>query len=235
MRLQEETWDSLQVPGVRTVYYMADMRTKLIGNRLYIKGKEDRTEMYSRTVLAIRELLSMDWDYLFKTDNSAYVNKQALVKTLLTLPRKNIYAGRLYHRKDVPITQNFLWGEGYVLSRDVALIVAKSPLKESAIDDVELSNIMRNSKIPFRELPFYDYFADPRPIPNVHIYRCKEEKEDSWESTVNAINEIHKHLTKTSNGKEGRPCQNGNNQKPSQKESKQKRYTRKDKAVKTEN
>jgi hypothetical protein len=232
--LQEKTWDSVQTPGVSTVYYMADMRTKLIGNILYVKGREDRTEMYTRTVLAIKELLAMDWDYIFKTDNSAYVNKPKLVETLMTLPRKGVYAGKLYHKKNVPLTENFLWGEGYVLSRDVASVVAKSPHKESAIDDVELANIMRKSGIPFRELPFYDYFADPRPLPSVHIYRCKDDKDDGWDSTINAINDIHKQLTETYYGKERRASQNGQHQEAPQKESKQKGYTRKDKTVKAE-
>ena len=236
-KMQEETWDAIKVPGVTTIYYMADLRTKLIENILYVQGKEDRIEMHTRTVRAIKELLPMKWDYLFKTDNSAYVNKPVLVEIIKSLPDKRTYAGKLYHGKDVPLSRNFMWGEGFLLSRDMAELVASSPEKQVGIDDIEIAEIMRSKGVPFREIPFYDYFLDKRPLSLVHIYRCvpkDDQTKEPWRKTIHAFNDIHQHLIKTYYGKERRASQNGQYQEAPQQESKQKGYTRKDKTVKAE-
>lgn len=230
-RAQMRTWDSIQVPNVTTVYYLADLQTKLIDNKLYVRGKEDFTEMFTRTSIAIRYMLQFKWDYVFKTDNSAYVNKPKLVETIAALPRTNLYAGKLYHPKDkVPLNDNFMWGEGFVLSRDLAEIIAKDWGKVEMVDDVQIARILRG-RTPFTEIPFYDYYVDKPPLPNVHLYRCKSEDSKSFDKEIEAFNNIHKHLTETYYGKEGCARQSGQHQEKTQEESQQKGYTRKDKTV----
>ena len=192
--VQRETWDSIEVDGVTTVYYMAGDNTELVDDVLYIKGSEHFSEMYTRTRLAFEYMLNYEWDYVFKTDNSAYVNKSKLVEVLTDLPRTNLYAGKLFHDKNiVPVNKNFMWGEGYVLSRDLAKYITTQRSGEGMVDDVWIASLLKD-KVSFVELPFYDYFNNDRPIENVHLYRCKNKVTSE---IIDAMQKIYSMLNET--------------------------------------
>lgn len=235
-QLQMETWDSIEVPGVETVYYRAGEHTHRKNKRLFVKGGEESKEIFTRTSLALKELLKDSWDFVFKTNPSSYVNKPRLYELLCAMPRQRFYGGKLYHpRNSVPDKDNFMWGCGYVLSRDMAELIAKDHGEVPYVDDIHIPKIL-NGRAPYAELPFYNYFKDKLPIPINHIYRCKNaDKPDFWDDTAKAITHVHKHLTQNYYGKEGRARQSGQHQEKTQEESQQKRYTRKDKTVNSEN
>lgn len=231
-QLQMNTWDTVEVPGVETVYYRAAPTTYRKDKRLFVKGGEESKEIFTRTSLALRELLKDSWDFVFKTNPSSYVNKVRLHELLSTVPKQRFYGGKLYHpRNSVPDKDNFMWGCGYVLSRDMAELIAKDHGEVPYVDDIHIPKIL-NGRAPYAELPFYNYYKDKSPLPINHIYRCKNaDKGDFWDDTAKAITHIHKHLTENYYGKEGRPCQNGRHQEQTKEENQQKRYTRKDKTV----
>jgi len=175
-KAQRDTWDSVNVPNIQTVYYMANNKTLMKNDILYIQGKEDHSHFYTRTRLAIDYILQYNWDYVFKTDNSAFIDKNELVKVVSKLPQHKVYAGKPFHDSSVvPVNNNFMWGEGYLLSRDMAKIVARSPNDKGMAEDYTVSTIL-NQVTKGIELPFYNYFKDDNDnIPKVHLYRCFHE------------------------------------------------------------
>jgi hypothetical protein len=197
---QRETWDSIYTPDVSTVYYYAGTKTKLVRQRLNIDVKEGHGYFYYKTIFAFKEMLNQDWDYIFKTDNSAYVNKAALVKALENKPRKDYYGGHLYQTSYVK-SDPFLWGEGMALSRDVVQYLVDeydfSSVGRSGVEDVHIGMILKtpfNKEItwdPTLTIPEYYKLQE---IPINHVYRCKNEQTGDLQSQLFAMDSIHKFL-----------------------------------------
>lgn len=179
---QLATWDSIPHPDVDVIYYTPGIiEDKLEGNRLHIACDTHWTYMFFNLAKAMRHMLKHDqsWDYIFKTDNSAYIDKAKLHEILLTKPRENYYGGMLFPFKAPGDTSiNFMWGDGYALSRDMAAhIVSKynaAPLKGKQEDDRVVAQIMYNIANWDPELKIY--------IPGLyknnvelghHAYRCR--------------------------------------------------------------
>lgn len=94
---QKRTWDSVSVPSVETRYYFCD-------------GFET---MVPKLLEALGEALKSEWDFVFRTNSSSYVDKKALIKFAEDLlPREKCYAGI--------DGDGFASGSGFFLSRDCA-------------------------------------------------------------------------------------------------------------------
>lgn len=155
---QQKTWDSIEHPDINVLYYRADLQTEGIeGNILKIVHSDKVNQGFFVLAKSLRYMLKKDqWDYVVKTDNSVYINKEALYNLLQNKPREKYFGG-------MPITYNnlseeskkffsedfkFLWGEMFVMSRDVAVHVVntfnKAPLKGIGTDDINVSHILKD-------------------------------------------------------------------------------------------
>ena len=197
---QRETWDSIHVPGVETVYFYAGNKTKLVRQRLNIDVKEGPGYFYYKTILAFKEMLSQNWDYVFKTDNSAYINKAELVKVLENKPRKNYYGGHLYQTSYVK-SYPFLWGEGMVLSRDVVQGLVKeyetTLIGRSGGEDVHIGMILKepfNSHVTWDTTLTIPEYHKLQELPVSHVYRCKNDETGDLQSQLLAMDNIHRFL-----------------------------------------
>lgn len=147
---QLTTWDSVPHPDIDVIYYTPGIiEDKLEGNRLHIACDTHWSYMFFNLAKAMRHMLKHDqtWDYIFKTDNSAYIDKARLHQLLLHKPREKFYGGMLFPFKAPnDISLDFMWGDGYALSRDmVAHIVSKynaAPLKGRQEDDRVIAQLM---------------------------------------------------------------------------------------------
>lgn len=196
---QRDTWDSVKVPDVSTIYYYAGYNTELIGDRLIVDTKEGFGYFYIKTMLAFKHLLSQDWDYIFKTDNSSYVNKAELVKALENKPRENYYGGHLYNT--LAKSDPFLWGEGVAFSRDVVQYLVDeydfSSVGRSGVEDVHIGTIL---KTPFNKEVIWDTaltipeYHKLQIIPISHVYRCKNDETRDHNDALSAMDNIHRSL-----------------------------------------
>jgi hypothetical protein len=197
---QRETWDSIYTPDVSTVYYYAGTKTKLVRQRLNVDVKEGHGYFYYKTILAFKEMLNQDWDYIFKTDNSAYINKEALVKALENKPRENYYGGHLYNTSYVK-SYPFFWGEGVAFSRDVVQYLVDehdfSSVGRSGVEDVHIGMILANT---FNKTINWDptlrihEYHKLQEIPISHVYRCKNDETGDLKSQLFAMDIIHQFL-----------------------------------------
>lgn len=93
MRTQQATWDSVEHPDVRTVYYYG-------GGKGWVNEKEfsaDADDLYYRMhwklALALKEIGDLDNTLVFRTNSSSAVSKKNFVEFAKTLPTEKLYCG----------------------------------------------------------------------------------------------------------------------------------------------
>jgi hypothetical protein len=132
MQAQQQSWDSIEVEGVRTVYYHGGLPSD---NKLHyvedacgqssIRLQLFCTDAYYLMAAKFKMCLDYvkDWDYdiIFRTNSSSYVNKQRLKEFAATLPKEKLYAGW----KLIGEGWNSVSGAGIFISKDVAEILRK--------------------------------------------------------------------------------------------------------------
>ena len=221
---QIDTWDSIPHPDVDVIYYFPGIRPdELIGNELHITCSTHWTYMFFNLAKAMRHMLKHDqtWDYIFKTDNSTYIDKAKLHELLLSRPREKYFGGMSFPWRISGVhNMEFMWGDGYALSRDmVAYLVSeynKAPLKGKQEDDIVVSQILFTAanwdKTLNIGLPILNYNNEIEL--GYHAYRCRinvlahspaaadfEELSKIIDNDIMIMHKIHKTLThgKTNN------------------------------------
>jgi hypothetical protein len=201
-KAQQETWDSIKHPDIEVLYYYPITTTKrgIDGNKLYIGGSNHWSYMFVNTIRAFREVMSLEWDFILKTDSTSYVNKEQLVKVMTGKPTTQYYGGHLCETPPEGMTTQFLFGGGYLLSKDVVAtlidVYASNPTKRAGYDDCHVGNILTDKFEWDVSLEMCPY--DPEvPIPTCHLYRCSNPKLGAkpFDDEISAINAIHKHIT----------------------------------------
>ena len=215
---QEDTWDSISHPDVDVIYYFPgalDADT-LQGNQLHMVCNTHWTHMFFNLAKAMRHMLKHDmtWDYIFKTDNSVYIDKAKLHELLLSRPREKYFGGMLYNFKAPnDKSPDFMWGDGYALSRDmVAYIVDKynkAPFRGKQEDDRVVAQLMTDVANGDPTLTiFIPGFNKGEVALGHHAYRTRvdhttnspatvdyEEIEKIIDNDIMMMNKIHKTLT----------------------------------------
>lgn len=215
IQLQKDTWNSIAHENVETLFYIpSENKRGIEGDNLYIRESLAWDLMYVHFMKACVEALTLDWDYIFKTDNSTYVNKKELFKVLETKPRTNYYGGHPFFKTHPELNtpaanaaniEDFMWGDGYVLSRDLVVkLVEKyvlNPYYLRAPDDYCVSFVLRLDKSynedPTLLIPGY-YDKDFSILPEKHVYRCIPSGTNAdlnYDDCVKAMKEIHQKLT----------------------------------------
>jgi hypothetical protein len=194
-KAQQETWDSVNVPNVKTLYYYPSPNSeKISGLDMTIQGPDQWGYMFMQTMKAFRNALSLEWDFLFKTDNSAYVDKKELYNLLTTKPMKEFYGG---HKLSHPTHGDFLWGEGVALSRDVVESLVEmyilQPWKRMGVEDAHIGSMLKD-KLTWDEsmtIPEYSIGAPQKS----HVYRCKKNTQGD---TLGTLYSLHHYFSPSS-------------------------------------
>lgn len=167
-------------------------------NIILTKLPTDRALIISNTILAFRHVLkSYDFDYLFRTNTSSYVDSSKLLKFLEAQGRNNIYGGLVGR-----LCQNieFASGAGILLSRDLVekLCDPKIKYKHGYVDDVAMGVAIAElgkDSIPILPLPRLDAYnltaaisIDSQRIKENFHFRCKS---NSAEETIEVMQYIH--------------------------------------------
>jgi len=121
MKAQQRTWDSVDVPGAETIYYYGgNTGFKVVNHysREFSANSCDGLNMaHWKYALTLREVMSLEWDFIFRTNSSSYVNKRELLKMAKKLPKEKCYCGASGE------CGMFASGCGHFISRDVAQIL----------------------------------------------------------------------------------------------------------------
>lgn len=175
MRAQSETFDSVNVPNVYSLYYHGgffDNKTIPMSvrnsspNTTWERVEFQCTDKYyfmaAKFKMALDyvfdERFDFKWDLIFRTNSSSYVNKKRLVEFAATLPKEKLYAGKtLVDLND--FSGIAISGAGIWLSRDTAEILQKEIDPEfEQEEDIYCGRILRKHGIvPIADESRFDY------------------------------------------------------------------------------
>jgi hypothetical protein len=175
---QNESWNSVEVDGVDTFFLVGDNdKDEVDGNLIKTNVAESLENCGYKTLKAFELLKNYDYDYIFRTNSSSYVDKELLKDYLQDKPRTNFYSGVIGNHHGII----FASGSGFIISKNVVdLVLLKQEYWEHRfIDDVALGLLLRNLKISPSPAPRYDvsFINDKTPL-NFYHYRLKSYKRD---------------------------------------------------------
>ena len=198
--LQKQTWDSIPVPGVETFFYYGGKTRPGKTNEWGIDCDSSIENSYNKMIMAFKEALKLNWDYIFRTNSTSYVVKSELLKMHEELPDTNIIAGQLgpypYCFKKTGHVQGF----SMMISRDVVeKLVANYPEAEG-IDAPVMSRILFDKeKVNMNNDHYPHGVEEPSDVDltnPTHLYRVN--KHVDLQGRYLLLEQIHKAVTQTS-------------------------------------
>jgi hypothetical protein len=174
---QKDTWDSEIVDGVKTMYYFGNAEDNFINKEnIYINTKEELMLCGYKTLKAFELIKNLEFDYIFRTNSSSYIDKKLLLEFIKDKPKENFYSGVVGDYHGLP----FASGSGYFLSKDLLnyILENKNQWNHQVIDDVSVGIMMlqKNIKIfPGKRFDLTDEFYENlfNIDPYYYHYRCK--------------------------------------------------------------
>lgn len=136
----QETWDSIEVDGVETVFYFGGPKKPNTVKRIYFDINESYRAMNPKTVEAFKWALeNKNFDYVARINSSTYVNKNALINYVQQLPEKNVFNGLV-----VDCESPWVWGAFFILSKDVVrqYVDNSNYIDYNLMDDLAISKLM---------------------------------------------------------------------------------------------
>lgn len=192
--VQLATWmASCATAGVEALHYVGNAPEMLLdGSTLRLDAPDNvLSHTGPKTQRALQWALeNREFDFVFRTNTSSYVDPRLLVEFLSKRPRTRHYGGS--HN---PTAGGFAVGCGMSLSRDVCSLLAKSPCRLAhGVDDVAIARCLRRSGIVHEHQPRTDLLCEADMVawraagqPLSHHYRCKpldESLRPGWERSV---------------------------------------------------
>lgn len=207
-----ETWDSIEVEGIETVYYFGEPQKQNTDKFIYLPVEEILHAMGRKTLMAFEwALKNKEFDFLARPHSSIYVNKRELKEYVESLPNENVFAG-----VQIDATPIWCWGgTGFLFSRDVVqkLVGNKSLFKEGLMEDMGISYIANELGIPFMpgrgcsidkqktgwlclcygtESFTFDDFSEVTKSKGQYFFRCKNDGDRNVDEIV--MRELFKYL-----------------------------------------
>lgn len=180
---QRATWMSDQLPNLTSFFYYGSAESKhLKDQELYLQSPEG-PNITDKTIKMFKYCLdNLEFDFLFRTNISSYVNINRLYKYCQTLKPQDIYQGYIGVYSGI----KYASGSGILFSKDVVKIIIDlhTKIKGAGLhDDPYIGKILSFANIPLNSLPRFDYlhssnvdsinkFHNEDLIKNFH-YRCK--------------------------------------------------------------
>lgn len=214
VQTSQETWDSINVEGIETVYYFGESEKPNTEKCIYLPIRDTLGNMGLKTMMAFEwALKNKEFDYLARPHSCIYVNKKALKEYVELLPTQNVFAG-------LKVIDNpcWLWGGiGLILSRDIVqkLVDGKGKLLRTQMEDKAISYLANELGIPFTqgrgcsidkigegamwqctcygtESFIFDNFYDVTKSAGQYFYRVKNDSDRNVDEYV--MRELFKHL-----------------------------------------
>lgn len=164
------------------------------GDRLLTGVPETYLNTNAKNIAGLTHLLATEeFDYVFRTNTSSYVNLSMLEEYVQSLPLEGFYGGYLGERDGV----TFASGTCTLMSRDVAQQAVNDPAWEyGIIDDVAMGQSMARAGIAARSLERIDLLSvadiealSAEDLESVFVVRCKNS--DDRAHDVTAMRRVH--------------------------------------------
>ena len=147
-KLQEQTWDSYSIDGVKTYYFFGGGEdNKIVGNEIITKFPKNIENALQRTIKSLEILKNngIEYDFIFRTNSSSYIDKELLYNFVYSIPLNKIYGGHIGRYGDIP----YVSGSGILISKDLCelMIINKDNFDYSLIDDVSIGKLFKENRI----------------------------------------------------------------------------------------
>lgn len=185
-----ETWVNLNEPNFKIFFYYGNHnKNEIVGDKILTDSDEGLFNVGHKTIKMFELIFNnFEFDYIFRTNLSSYVDIIELKNFLQDMPKNNFYCGSFGEAAGIP----FCSGSGYFISRDLVekVIINKSNWDHSLIDDVSLGLLLNNLGVERTLGRRYDFDKGlEMDLTNYH-YRCKSE-DPSRIKCINNMNYIH--------------------------------------------
>ncbi len=144
------TWDSITVDGVETVFYCGEPVRQNTDKIIYFPIKESLHTLGEKTLRAYEwALKNKEFDYIARVNASTYVNKKELIKYIQTLPEKKVFAGLEIEASEV--MERWIWGPSFILSKDLIQLIVDNQgmFDHSIMDDLATSFLLNKFDTPY--------------------------------------------------------------------------------------
>lgn len=169
---QNETWNSIDVENVDVYFNINGGETKEIKGHFIINDLPETVPNEGYKIInCFEQTLDWDYDYIYHTNSSSYVDKELLYKWLLDKPREKFYSGVVGNYKNYP----FASGCGFTISKDVVRLILENQndWEHGDADDATLGILLSKLGVNVHPAPRYD-IIDNTNIPNDFFhYRLK--------------------------------------------------------------
>jgi hypothetical protein len=189
---QNESWNSIEVEGVDTLFLVGNNdEDKIDGNLIKTNVEESLYHCGYKTIKAFELLKDYEYDYIFRTNSSSYVDKQMLKDYLQDKPRTNFYSGIIGNHYGI----HFASGSGFIVSKNVVDLVLfkKEYWEHRFIDDVALGFLLRGLGVNPVLSPRFDVVTVNENTPMNHYhYRIKTSNREKDCQYMKSIFELKK-------------------------------------------
>lgn len=156
----KKTWANHNIDNVKVFFYHGGNEEGMVEDKIITNYPEGFHNIGYKTIRAFEILLkNNNFDYIFRTNSSSYVDIQSLLDYLDDKPLDNFYHGVIGHYSKTslldnrvnlkPIDIEFASGSGYFLSKDVVekVVENKNNWPHQIIDDVAIAYLLRDIDI----------------------------------------------------------------------------------------
>jgi hypothetical protein len=169
---QKKTWDSVVQPGVETYYYFGNHDCEEIKDQnIFVNVNESLMNCGYKLLKTFDLIKDLEFDFLFRTNSSSYIDKKKLYEFLSDKPKKNFYSGvigDLYNIK-------YASGSGLSLSRDLFNLIMdnKKDWDHTLVDDMSIGKILSKFGIYPTECDRYNVDSQNNIPTDFFHYRLK--------------------------------------------------------------
>lgn len=151
IQTSRQTWDSVDVSGVETVFYCGQPFNENTEKIIYFNIPEGYSNMGYKLISAFEWALSnKQFDYVARVNSSCYVDKIRLIEYVQTLPDSNVFAGGIVTASEE--NPAWMWGGlQYVISKDVIekIVDNKVYFDHTKMEDVAMSKLVTKIGVPY--------------------------------------------------------------------------------------
>lgn len=180
----EQTWGQY----IDTFFYYGNGNNTHDDKRIYIDVSEGLNNTAHKTIKCFEYALNnFEFDLIFRTNISSYVDFPLLKSALENIYNPNLYAGVIGKHKDI----YFASGAGFAISKKNVEFLVNNQLEldYSLIDDVCVGHALTE---PITPLTRYDIDERNQTIDtSFYHYRCKPRYVDYSSFVINTFNKIH--------------------------------------------
>ena len=145
--IQKQTWVQDFEDSCDVLFYKAGKENKKLGYDLILDCSDTYSAMGVKTIKAFEWVNSnLDYDYIFRTNTSSYVDFRNLMKYLSKISKEEThYSGYIGKFDGI----DYVSGSGIILSKLAikSILKSKNQLDESVVEDVAIGKLLKLNKI----------------------------------------------------------------------------------------